>query len=387
MNKFFTKALTGAAAITILTSAAAFAEGVNEPPVISGYPLNTVFETIDNVIMVPLRSNAEGLGYTVEWNGETNTVAISSGAQFATFTIGEDAYTISKTAPMSLGSAPILFGGETTYVPLTFFTELLNINAKLDGDCYVLTVPNFVTLTAVGEDGTLTVEDENYGEVIVKLDENTVITAGGKPAERDVLAVGQLLDVEYNGIMTRSIPPQTTAVRIDVQNVPETVEYHDAKILSVDAERKSITVSDENFDEIIVLVTDETSVICGTAPAGFADLAEGQEIVISYADYMTASIPPQTKAVTISIGEEAQLEAEFRNAMISAVDEKSITVNDDVSGEVIAHLTDDTVINRENGESADTSDLKEGVKIRIRYANHMTMSLPPQTNAVEIIIL
>ncbi|MDO5310816.1 MAG: copper amine oxidase N-terminal domain-containing protein [Clostridia bacterium] len=233
MNKFFTKALAGAAAITILTSAAGFAEGVNGP-------LNTVYETIDNVIMVPLRSNAEGLGYTVEWDGETNTVFISSGAQFATFTIGEDAYTIAKTAPMSLGSAPILFGGDTTYVPLTFFTELLNINARLEDNGYVLTVPNLVTLTSIEEDGSLSVQDENYGEVIVRIDENTEITADGKSAERDMLAAGQLLDIEYNGIMTRSIPPQTTAVRIDIQNMPETVEYHDAKILSVDAERKRI---------------------------------------------------------------------------------------------------------------------------------------------------
>ena len=380
MNKFFTKALAGAAAITILTSAAAFAAGVNGP-------LNTVYENIDNVIMVPLRSNAEGLGYNVEWDGETNTVFISSGAQFATFTIGEDAYTVAKTAPMSLGSAPILFGGDTTYVPLTFFTELLNINARPEDNGYVLTVPNLVTLTSIEEDGSLSVQDENFGEVIVRIDENTEITADGKPAERDMLAAGQLLDIEYNGIMTRSIPPQTTAVRIDIQNMPETVEYHDAKILSVDTEHKSITVSDENFDEIIVSVTEETSVTKGTAPAGFADLAEGQEIVVSYADYMTASIPPQTKAVTISINEEAPSEAEFRNAIISVVDEKSITVNDDVSGEVVAHLTDETLIKRENGEGADVSDLKEGAKIRIRYANHMTMSLPPQTNAVEIIIL
>lgn len=380
MNKFFTKALAGAAAITILTSATAFAEGVNGP-------LNTVFETVDNVIMVPLRSNAESLGYTVEWNGETSTVSIISGARSATFTIGEDAYTVAKTAPMSLGSAPILFGGDTTYVPLTFFTELLDINARPDGDGYVLTAPNFVTVKSIEEDGSLLVEDENYGEVIVKFDVNTEITADGKPAERDMLAAGQLLDIEYNGIMTRSIPPQTTAVRIDIQNVPEIVEYHDAKILSVDAEQKSITVSDENFDEIIVFLTEETFVTCGTAPAGFADLAEGQEIVISYADYMTASIPPQTKAVSISICEASQEAAEYRNAIISVVDENSITVNDDVSGEVIAHLTDETVIKNENGESADISDLEVGLNIQIRYANHMTMSIPPQTNAVEIIIL
>lgn len=299
------KALAAMAAAAVLTVPAVYAAS-------NTAPFTTAYEKIDDVVMVPLRINAEKLDYTVEWHAEDQKVSLSKGAQYASFAIGTDSYSFSKAAPVALGHDPVLYNGDTTYVPLAFFTEVLDINSKYVENSLVLSEPNYVTIQEISEDGSLTVEDENYEHgVIVHISESTEITADGKPVSRDALKVGQLCDIEYDDAMTRSIPPQTTAVKIDIQNLPTDVEddkaekaaFVDAKILTVDKEEKVITVSETNgnFDEVVVNITNDTVIRKGDSAASFDDLKEGAEISIRYADFMTMSIPPMTNAVEITI--------------------------------------------------------------------------------------
>lgn len=299
------KALAAMAAAAVLTVPAVYAAS-------NTAPFTTAYEKIDDVVMVPLRINAEKLDYTVEWHAEGQKVSLSKGAQYASFAIGTDSYSFSKAAPVALGHVPVLYNGDTTYVPLAFFTEVLDINSKYVENSLVLSEPNYVTIQEISEDGSLTVEDENYEHgVIVHIGESTEITADGKPVSRDALKVGQLCDIEYDDAMTRSIPPQTTAVKIDIQNLPTDVEddkaekaaFVDAKILTVDKEEKVITVSETNgnFDEVVVNITNDTVIRKGDSAASFDDLKEGAEISIRYADFMTMSIPPMTNAVEITI--------------------------------------------------------------------------------------
>nr|DAZ44282.1 MAG TPA: copper amine oxidase [Caudoviricetes sp.] len=90
---------------------------------------------VDAVIIVPLRTIAEQLGFTVTWNGD-GTVTVDSGEMHTTITIGEDSYqaitsiegAVGATAPLSLGAAPYVVDG-TTYVPLEMFNVLLGNGA------------------------------------------------------------------------------------------------------------------------------------------------------------------------------------------------------------------------------------------------------------------
>ena len=72
----------------------------------------------DGNVMIPLRALTEALGYTVEWQGETGTIILSRGPVYITMSAFEDGYTFSRTAPMMLGTAPMLIDG-VTYVPVT----------------------------------------------------------------------------------------------------------------------------------------------------------------------------------------------------------------------------------------------------------------------------
>lgn len=110
---------------------------VGEDTIISHIPV-----TVNGVSMLPVRSVAEALGYNVEWDDETKTVTVGH----AFFKIGEDSYTIGKRMPDVLGQAPVLISlaplpeGEyaLTYVPASFFTEVLGCSLTVEGENAVI---------------------------------------------------------------------------------------------------------------------------------------------------------------------------------------------------------------------------------------------------------
>lgn len=75
-------------------------------------------------IMVPLRAIAEALKFEVTWNGKDQSVMLGKGISLK---IGEDNYKYMRTAPIQLGTAPVLIQGRT-FVPLSFFKEVVRMN-------------------------------------------------------------------------------------------------------------------------------------------------------------------------------------------------------------------------------------------------------------------
>lgn len=99
------------------------ADIVVEMEILEGAPAPMITE--DRVIMVPLKHIADALGYNVMWNGELQLVMLSDSF---TVTIGQDAYVdMSKDAPVSLGTAPVIRDGRT-FVPLHFFRNVIPMN-------------------------------------------------------------------------------------------------------------------------------------------------------------------------------------------------------------------------------------------------------------------
>ena len=310
--KFNFKKLTAAATLAaiIMTGAAFATESAEiEAETATPTPFTVKAEIIDNVEMLPLRSIAEHFGYTVEWHHEEQAVSMTKGAHYITFAIDQDLYSFSKMAPAPLGAAPVLFGGDTTYVPSVFFTELIGLGCKTLEDGVELFIPNTVTVVEISEEGIL-VEDENLGQVLVLIGEDTKITADGEEASADLIAVDSLINVEYSEQMTRSIPPQTTAVSIEILNVvrEEVDLLVDEKVIAsvtvVSIEEDgALLVNDADRGEVIVYIAEETIITKGEQTATIDDIAADMEITIEYAPQMTMSIPPQTAAISIQIAE------------------------------------------------------------------------------------
>jgi hypothetical protein len=85
------------------------------------------------LLLLPLRSVAEGLGFDVTWNGEDRSILLDSGTVKTTLYIGQDNYfkassqAIGLTQNFHLGAAPMLIDSRT-YVPASLFNLLYSDN-------------------------------------------------------------------------------------------------------------------------------------------------------------------------------------------------------------------------------------------------------------------
>jgi len=86
----------------------------------------SVYTTHNGTTMAPLRIIAERLGYNVKWVEKDQSVELSKGARWTSLRAGEDSYIVNKMAPFPLGQAPEINKDNNMYVPLSFFSDVLN---------------------------------------------------------------------------------------------------------------------------------------------------------------------------------------------------------------------------------------------------------------------
>lgn len=122
--------------------------------------------------------------------------------------------------------------------------------------------------------------NEQLGEVQVNLAEGTVIEGA------HALEIGQTVVVMYNGMMTRSLPAQITAMHIGVYVVEGTV-----------------TTVEE--DHVIIRREDTAEEIVMTLPENAPELNEGDRVIAYTNGAMTMSLPPQMNAIAIVLADEA----------------------------------------------------------------------------------
>ena len=113
---------------------------------------------------------------------------------------------------------------------------------------------------------------DGLGEVKVLLTEDTIIEGV------ETLELGQTAKVLYTGMMTRSLPPQITALLIGVYTVSGEVTVSEAG---------SVTIVTENGEVILTL------------PEGAAAPAVGDAVTAYTTGVSTMSIPPQMNAVKV----------------------------------------------------------------------------------------
>ncbi len=407
MKNIFRKArriLAGAlVAVMLITGAVFAAEG-------AALSINgTVVEgasviTKDGQTFVPVRAICEELGMSVLWDGDEKIVTIEKMPLYITFSISEDAYTFSKTAPMKLGSAPFIKGNRT-YVPVNFVDEIIKQE-------YVISENGDVSITAVidnsvgaiivdktEENGNISilVNDSNRGEeVVVNITSETVIVdENGEALTVDALAKDASIKVEYADFMTMSIPPITNAVKVQVmgvvagENVKEEAEEEKVAavytIIEKNAEEGTITIFDAEMNSEIVLNVSEETVITdkdGKA-AGAEILAVGTDITVERAEFMTMSIPPITNALKIQLAEKETI-----TVLAKDTEAKTIKIFDkEMKSELILNISKETILKDAEGNAVKFEDVKVGTELaEVEHAETMTRSIPPITNATAITV-
>ena len=134
-------------------------------------------------------------------------------------------------------------------------------------------------VTQVGE-GYFVMEDIAQGAVRVNLDDTLTVYEG--VVTRDTLAVGQYVYVQYNGIMTRSLPPQVTAVKVSCFAITGSV----TQIL----EKSYVVEGDAVFGKVLVHMGEQS-------PSVYL----GVPVTIYYSGIMALSMPPQISAVYVVV--------------------------------------------------------------------------------------
>lgn len=144
--------------------------------------------------------------------------------------------------------------------------------------------------------------------VTLVIDRNTIIRnrRGRMISVRD-LRVGNVVDASFSSAMTRSIPPQSrafmiTVVRENVNPLPVFPNIVEDRIIEIDTNNNFVITGNPNdmMTQMRFVVNRNTNIYNRRGNRiRLRDLRPGQMIRVEHADFMTASIPPQTTAFNI----------------------------------------------------------------------------------------
>lgn len=148
---------------------------------------------------------------------------------------------------------------------------------------------------------------QNQTQVTLIVNKQTEINdVHGNSIPAEALETGMIVNVIFSKNMTRSIPPQAQALQICVQTTPQTYDTTSGCILEVNRRGHFIrTISNGKPSSIIRFnISLETRIFDKSGKKiSFSDLTPGLHVRVEHANFMTASIPPQTSAFTIRIAQ------------------------------------------------------------------------------------
>lgn len=159
----------------------------------------------------------------------------------------------------------------------------------------------FVTVTYM--EGTGNRQNEQSVRLVVG-PRTIILNANEMPVPVTALREGMTVNAFISSIMTRSIPPQANAYMIEIVSRPQQDNITMGRILDIDRNNRSFTtISDRDLSSIIRFnVSDDTKFFNRMGrPIDFSRLNAGMRVRVRHANFMTASIPPQTTAFEVRV--------------------------------------------------------------------------------------
>ena len=131
-----------------------------------------------------------------------------------------------------------------------------------------------------------------------------VLNTRGEPVPASALRVGMNINASFSSAMTRSIPPQATAYLIRIMGRPMRDDITIGRILDINRNNRSFTtISDRDFSSVVRFNTSENTRFFDRfgRPMEFSRLNPGMRVRVRHANFMTASLPPQTTAFEVRV--------------------------------------------------------------------------------------
>lgn len=195
-------------------------------------------------------------------------------------------------------------------------------------------------ILSIEEEGVLLDRGEE-GQVLALVDEDTLIE--GVEAE---LAVGQYALVDYDGKMTRSLPPQVYAQRVAVYALRGVVTQ---------MEGQSAMVGTDEYGQVQVHLPQGTTLFVGCPVTVYFDGA------------MTASLPAQVSALYVL--------TPTVTGSVTEVDEDAFLIQDPDGQIWQVNRAPDTVYE---------AQVQVGAQVTVYFSGASTYSIPPQISAIAL---
>ena len=196
----------------------------------------------------------------------------------------------------------------------------------------------------ISEDGGYLINTETHGEVMALMNEETFVESDGE------ISVGDYLYIDYDGQMTRSLPPQITASVIRMYRIEGAIVEHFA-------EENAVMLSTETHGEVYATLPEEWS----------GQEIDAESLTIYFNGAMTMSLPPQINAGFVAPLYSLQ-------GSVTEIADTHLVLGEGMEA---------VQVNFEEGSLP--QNLQVGDVIRVLYNGQMTRSLPPQVFASQII--
>lgn len=269
--------------------------------------------------LIPLRSVAEALGFTITWNAKTKTADLSKGNIFTTVKSGEDRYALNKMNT-TLGTAPLTVANKL-YVPASFVSDVLQQTISVEGQQIMVAA----AVERQNETGVITAInlDKKYPSVQIKgtgtaglvlnLGEDTAIAmADGTKLDINGLQIGMTIEAEHANFATRSLPPQTPTYKITVQDskqlsdtlgtqgtVEEVLTSNDG---SLSIRIKGTGLTEVSQSEVVLRIDADTAVVNASGDdVSKSLLVQGAKVIGFYGPALTRSLPPIGTALKVVV--------------------------------------------------------------------------------------
>jgi len=199
------------------------------------------------------------------------------------------------------------------------------------------------------------IDTPDMGHVQVNLSEDTVIEGV------EALEIGQTAVVMYDGMMTRSLPPQITALHIGV--------YAVSGVISEVLEDRIVILQEETGEEIILMLP------------GSELLGENEELLESE-ELAAQEESEEVSEEDAEEGSEEEIETESEDEALEAEVLEAEVLEEEILSE--DELTEEAVLEDELLED-EAPVFGVGDAIIAYTDGTMTMSLPPQMRALAIV--
>ncbi|TVY08913.1 copper amine oxidase N-terminal domain-containing protein [Paenibacillus cremeus] len=278
--------------------------------------------------MLPLRSVAEALGFTLTWNAETMSADLVKGNLQASVVTGEDRYAMNKMSK-PLGTASALVDSKL-FVPAAFVSEMLQAQVSVnESTVSISSAGKIKTATTKGiitalqnKDGHQTVRINGVGTdgIVLNVSKDTLFASANSTdttVQFSDLTIGTEIEVEHSMAMTMSLPPQTAAYLITIVSKPEAADFigTSGSIEEVRTSEDGVTsllikgagLTEQSQSAIVLQLTDKTSLVGKDGqPIDKSVLVKGAKVIGFYNGVLTKSLPPIGKAAKIVLQASAE---------------------------------------------------------------------------------